>query len=242
MKATKKKRTGLIIALVVVLVIVAAGAAYAWNLYSQALQEKQEIYALAEKHFADGNYRDAYRTYLQVEGFEDATEKAAQMQKLMDDNAKTHTALAQHLSDLKFNTIAGLYLTEVLSSMEKQFALDDYNAMAAMISDYYALATQQYAEVMTIDDKMLRLTMEDLMPRIEALEETKNAQDAMQILNEVTTFSLADQVFFHCWENGAFDNTTLDVMAQNCPIWAPMMDQVIAADANLDVLALVNRS
>lgn len=241
MKAAGKKKTGLVIAIVVLLLILAVGAVFAYHLHTQAIQEKQSIYNQAESYASAGNYRDAYRTYLQAEGFEDAAEKATQVQQMMEDAAKTHMDIAQHLSDLKFNTIAGLYLTDVLAE-ENLFTLDDYNEMAAMIGECYDLAAQQYSEVMTIDDKPTKTIMEDLMPRIEALEESRNPQDAMQIISELTTFSLADQVFLHCWQNGTFADTTLDTLANSCPVWVPVMDQVIAADETLDVVALVNKT
>ena len=63
----------------------------------------------------------------------------------------------------------------------------------------------------------------------------------MQVISELTTFSLADQVFLHCWQNGTFADTTLDALAENCPVWVPVMDQVIASEETLDVIALVKR-
>ena len=241
MKAAGKKKTGLIVTIVVILLVLAAGAFFLWNMHTQDLQAKQEIYAQAEAYFADSNYRDAYRTYLQAENFEDAAEKAVQVQQMMEDAAKKHMEIAQHYSDLKFNTIAGLYLTEVLVD-ENLFTLDDYNEMAGMIASFYDLAAQQYAKVMTIDEKLTLPVMEALMPRIEALEESKNPQDAMQVISELTTFSLADQVFLHGWQNGTFANTSLDTLAQSCAVWVPVMDQVIAADENLDIMALISRA
>lgn len=236
----KKKKTGLIITTVIVLLCLAAGGFFAWNRYTQVMEEKQNAYNQAEAYLATGNYRDAYRSYLQLEDFADASEKAVQVQQMMADAAAEHIAVAQHYSDLKFNTIAGLYLTEVLAD-ENLFTLDDYNEMAAMIGSFYDLAAQQYTEVMTIDDKQTKTIMDELMPRIEALEESRNPQDAMQVISELTTFSLADQVFLHCWQNGTFADTTLDALAEHCPVWVPVMDQVIASEETLDVIALINR-
>ena len=77
---------------------------------------------------------------------------------------------------------------------------------------------------------------------IEALEQHKDPQEALLVLSEITTFSLADQVFDHCWVDGIFVNTSLDTLAAGCPLWVPAMDQIIANDEGLDVIALVNRS
>lgn len=239
----KKKKTGAVIALVVVLVILVAGGFVAYSMYSNAMAEKDAVYVQAEAYLNAGNIRDAYRTYLQVEDYKDAAEKAANAQQQMIDAAKIHMDTAQHLSDLKFNTIAGLYLTEVLAN-EKQFTLDDYNKMAEMVGSFYALATAQYEEVTAIDDKDLMTlpVMEVLMPRIEALEDGNEPLEALDVMSEVTTFSLADQVFLHCWNNGTFASTPLDTMAELAPVWVPVMDQVIAATESLDVIALVNKS
>ena len=239
----KKKKTGAVIALVIVLLILAAGGFVAYTMYSNVIAEKESIYVQAEEYLIADNYRDAYRTYLQVEGYKDAAEKAASAQQQMADNAKTHIGKAQHLSDLKFNTIAGLYLTEVLAN-EKQFTLDDYNKMAEMVGSFYSLAATQYEEVSAIDDKDLMTlpVMEVLMPRIEALETGSDPLEALDVMSEVTTFSLADQVFLHCWNNETFASTSLDTMAELAPVWVPAMDQIIAATESLDIIALVNRS
>lgn len=239
----KRKKTGGIIAIVVILLVLAVCAMFAWNYYSQIIAEKQAIYDQAEEFFAAGNYRDAYRTYLQAEDFKDAADKAAKTQQLMADGAKLHKDKAQHLSSLKFNTVAGLYLTRVLENA-KQFTLEDYNEMAGMIGGFYDLAAQQYAENMAIEDKDLMTlpVMEILMPRIEALGAGRDPAEALDVMSEVTTFSLADQVFLHCWNDGIFDSTTLDTMAELAPVWVPAMDQIIAETENLDVVALVNRS
>lgn len=237
-----KKKTGAVIAIVVVLLILAAGGIFAYKMYSNAMQEKEAVYVQAEDYMNTGNYRDAYQNYLQIEGYKDAAEKAVSTQQMMESTAKTHIYLAQHLSDLKFNTVAGLYLTEVLKN-EKQFTLDGYNEMAGMIGSFYELAAQQYAENMAIDDKdqMTLPVMEVLMPRIEALNADSDPMEALDVMSEIKTFSLADQVFLHCWNHGIFANTSLDTMAQSCPDWVPAMDQVIASDETLDILALVSR-
>lgn len=239
----KKKRTGAVITVIVILLILATGAVFAWTQYTQIQQEKEAAYNLASEFFEAGNYRDAYKAYLQLEDYKDAGEKAEQTHQLMTDAAKTHMETAQHLSDLQFNTVAGLYLTEVLAD-ENLFTLDDYNKMAEMIGNIYSLAQTQYQEVMVIDDKdkMTLPVMEQLMPRIEALEQHKDPQEALLVLSEITTFSLADQVFDHCWVDGIFVNTSLDTLAAGCPLWVPAMDQIIANDEGLDVIALVNRS
>lgn len=239
----KKKRTGLVITLVVILLILAAGGFVAYTMYANAMAEKEAVYVQAEEYLSAGNYRDAYRTYLQVEDYKDSAEKANSTLQMMESTAKTHIYLAQHFSDLNFNTVAGLYLTEVLKN-EKQFTLDDYNEMADMIGGFYELATKQYTENMEIEDKDLMTlpVMEKLMPRIEALEAGSDPMEALDVISEITTFSLADQVFLHCWNNGIFDGTSLDTMAQICPVWVPAMDQVIASDENLDILELVSRT
>lgn len=239
----KKKKTGVVIAIVVILLILAAGSIFAFTMYSNAMAEKEAIYVQAEDYLNAGNIRDAYRTYLQVEDYKDAAEKAASAQQQMTDAAKTHMDKAQQLSDLQYNMVAGLYLNAVLEN-EKQFTLDDYNKMAEMISRFYELANQQYAEVQLINDKnsMTLPVMEELMPRIEALEESKDPVEALDVISQLKTFSLADQVFFHCWNNGTFANTDLITMAEALPVWVPAMDQIIAATESLDVIALVNRS
>ena len=203
MAKQKKKKTGLVITIVVILLILASGGFYAWNLYTQAMAEKEAIYTQAAEYAANGNDRDAYKTYLQVEDYKDAAQQAAQLQQQMADAAKMHMDTAQKLSDLKFNTIAGLYLTEILADAN-QFTLDDYNKMAEMVGSFYALASQQYEEVQLINDKnsMTLPVMEELMPRIEALEESRDPQEALLVIAELKTFSLADQVFSHCWKNG----------------------------------------
>ena len=239
----KKKKTGVVIAIVVVLVILAAGGFVAYTMYANAMAEKEAIYVQAEEYLNAGNIRDAYRTYLQVEDYKDAAEKAANAQQQMADAAKTHMDVAQNLSNLKFNTVAGLYLTEILND-EKRFTLDDYNKMAVMVGSFYTLAAKEYEEVKAIDDKDLMTlpVMEVLMPRIEALEESKDPTEALLVMSEVTTFTLADQVFFHCWNNETFSDTSLYTMAEVAPVWVPVMDQIISATDSLDVIALVGRS
>lgn len=239
----RKKHTGAIIAIVVILLVLAAGGIYAYTMYTNAMQEKEATYNLAAEYEAAGNHRDAYKTYLKAEGFQDADQKAAQLLQQMTDAAKKQMDTAQMLSDLQYNTIAGLYLTEMLADAN-QFTLDDYNKMAEMVGNFYALASQQYAEVQLINDKnsMTLPVMEALMPRIEALEESSDPQEALLVIAELKTFSLADQVFSHCWKNGAFTDTSIYTLAEALPLWVPMMDQVISATESLDVVALVNKS
>lgn len=232
----KKSKTGLIIVIVILLAAIAAGIVF---VVMPQMQQKQAAYAEATAYLEEGNYRQAYKGFHALGDYKDASEQAAKATELMQAAAQKHIEKAQELADMGYNMLAGLYLTAQLAN-EFQFTLEDYNEMADMIGDLYADAQVLFESTMAYDEKQPIIPMLEIWGSITQFGESKDPLAALEIMNELTSAPLVEQMVKTCIEEGLFDSIPLDKIADMAPFWVPIVDQYLAAMADLDILSLVD--
>ena len=237
MAKKKKSKVGLIIVVVILLAAIAAGVVFVGLPY---LRQMQALYDRGVAYMQAENYRDAYTVFTEAGDFKDAAAQALEASAQMDAAAQELTGKAQSLADMGFKMVAGLYLTEKLAQPNR-VTLADYNEMAILIGEYYADAQAQYDAVIAVEEKMTKTTMEEVMPRLEALEDSKDPVEALQVMAMITTPRLASELFEKCWANGTFSQTSLEDLAQGAPYWVPVMDQLIPIAEGADIVEVAER-
>lgn len=231
----KKSKKGIVIVAVVLLLAIAAGMVF---VVVPQMQQKQAAYAEAAAYMEAGNYRLAYKGFAELGNYKDASQQAAKATELMQAAAQKHIDKAKELSDMGFNMLAGLYLTAQLAN-EFQFTLDDYNEMATMIADLYADAQVLFDSAMAYDEKQTIIPMLEIWDSIEQFAVNKDPALALEILGKLTSAPLVEQLIQTCVEEGLFDDLPLDQIAEMAPFWVPIIDQYLAAMADLNILELV---
>ena len=232
----KKSKAGLIIVLILLVAIIAIIAFVGMPI----LNELNEGYDNATALYEAGNYNDAYYAFLAIENYKDSAEKAAEVRQLMTENAETIAQKAQVVADMGFHMIAGMYLTQLLEE-STNLHVDDYNELAVTIGNYYAAAEEAFAAVMAVDEKMPIIPMQAFMAQLEALEESNDPVEALDILSSVTSPPLAEQLIKDCIKRDTFVETSLLEISQAAPYWVPMIDQYFAAIEGIDIDELVHR-
>ena len=230
-----KSKKVIIIVTVVLLLAIAAGIVF---FVIPQMQQKQADYAQAAAYLEEGNYRMAYKGFSALGNYKDAAQQAEVATQKMQEAAQKHIDKAKELSDMGFNMLAGLYLTAQLAD-EFQFSLEDYNAMAEMIGSFYADATTLYESAMEYDEKQTIIPMLEIWDSLAQLTQSKDPLLALEILNELTSAPLVEQLITTCIEEGLFDDLPLEKIAEMAPFWVPIIDQYLAAMNDLNILDLV---
>lgn len=235
MMQNRKRKTGIVIAVSVLLAAIIAGIVF---VAIPAMNTKKAAYAEATAYLEEGNYRLAYKGFRELGNYKDAAEQAEAATRKMQEAAQTHINKAKELADMGFNMLAGLYLTAQLAD-EFQFTTEDYNAMADMIGDLYADAKTLYESAMEYDEKKTTIPMLEFMDSLTSLAQSQDPLEALQILGTLTSAPLVEQLIATCIEEGLFDNLPLEKIAEMAPFWVPIIDQYLAAMNNLNILELV---
>lgn len=230
-----KNKKALVIVAIILLLAIAAGIVF---FVIPAMNEKKAAYAEASAYLEAGNYRMAYKGFSALGNYKDAAQQAEIATQKMQEAAQKHIDKAKELSDMGFNMLAGLYLTAQLAD-EFQFTLEDYNAMADMIASFYADAKTLYESTMEYDEKQTIVPMLEIWESLSQLAQSKDPLAALQILNQLTSAPLVEQLISTCIEEGLFDDLPLDKIAEMAPFWVPIIDQYLAAMDDLDILDLV---
>lgn len=231
----KKSRKGIVIVVVILLLAIAAGIVF---VVMPQMQQKQAAYAQAAVYLEEGNYRQAYKEFQALGNYKDAPQQAAKATELMQAAAQKHIDKAKELSDMGYNMLAGLYLTAQLAN-EFQFTLEDYNEMTDLIADLYADAQVLFESTMEYDEKQTIIPMLEIWDSITQFAVSKDPLAALEIINELTSAPLVEQLIKTCIEEGLFDDIPLDKIADMAPFWVPIIDQYLAAMADLDIIHLV---
>lgn len=230
-----KSKKVIIVVTVVLLLAIAAGIVF---FVIPQMQQKQADYAQAAAYLEEGNYRMAYKGFSALGNYKDAAQQAEVATQKMQEAAQKHIDKAKELSDMGFNMLAGLYLTAQLAD-EFQFTQEDYNAMAEMIGSFYADAKTLYESAMEYDEKQTIIPMLEIWDKLAQLTQSKDPLLALEILNELTSAPLVEQLITTCIEEGLFDDLPLEKIAEMAPFWVPIIDQYLAAMNDLNILDLV---